>query len=257
VTPLSGRNPRIQQLRRLSGRRSARQETGRFVIEGPRLVADAVAAGLGVDEVFVAAGGRELAEPVAAAGVPVTEVALGVLERIATTVSPQPLVAVARSPLVTVAELPPGGAVVVLVDVNDPGNAGTVMRSAEAAGAAGVVLLGDAVDALNPKVVRAAAGSLFRLPVAVETDPAAGVEALRGAGRRLVGAAARGGSRPDTDVLAPPVAIVLGSESHGLAPALAAVLDATVSIPMAGDVESLNLAMAATLLVFAAAAGRH
>jgi TrmH family RNA methyltransferase len=165
-------------------------------------------------------------------------------------------VAVARSPLVALPELPSGGTVVALVDVNDPGNAGTVIRSAEAAGAAAVVLLGESVDPLNPKVVRAAAGSLFRLPVATEPEPLVGLEAVRASGRRLVGAAARGGAPPDGETLRPPVAIVLGSESHGLASDILDRLDAQVSIPMAGGVESLNLAMAATLLVFAAAGAR-
>jgi RNA methyltransferase, TrmH family len=245
---LSARNPRVQQLRRLLGRRSARRDTGRFVIEGPRLVGDAVRAGVTVEEVFVEVGAEVVVPP----GVPVHEVEPGVLARVGSTVAPQPCLAVARSPLVGTDDLPSTGVVVALVGANDPGNAGAVVRSAEAAGAAGVVLLGDAVDPLNPKVVRASAGSLFRLPVVAEPDVTDVLDRLRSKGRRLIGTSARDGEPYDDGALRGDIALVLGSETHGLAADVAARLDGVVTIPMAGDVESLNLAMAATLLLYEA-----
>jgi TrmH family RNA methyltransferase len=246
---LSTRNPRVQQLRRLLGRRSARRDTGRFVIEGPRLVADAVRAGVIVDEVFVEVGGVVPSVP---SDVPVHEVDHGVLARVGSTVAPQPCLAVARSSLVPPDDLPSSGVVVVLVGANDPGNAGAVIRSAEAAGAAAVVLLGDAVDPLNPKVVRASAGSLFRLAVAAEPDVGGGLDRLRSSGRRLIGTSARDGEPYDGGGLRGDVALVLGSETHGLDAEVAERLDGVVTIPMAGEVESLNLAMAATLLLYEA-----
>ncbi|MCB0977944.1 MAG: RNA methyltransferase, partial [Acidimicrobiales bacterium] len=133
--------------------------------------------------------------------------------------------------------------------VADPGNAGTLIRAAFASGAGAVVLAGG-VDPSNPKVVRASAGAIFAGPVAVGADPVTAGEELRAGGYRLVGAVAHDG-RPYDDVdLSGPIAVVLGNEAHGIAADLDAILDERVTIPLAGPVESLNVAMAGTVLCF-------
>ena len=143
-----------------------------------------------------------------------------------------------------------------LAEVADPGNAGTLLRSAEAAGCAGVVCCGG-VDPFGPKTVRASAGAVFLVPV-VEVAPARHALASVGdAGIRRVGLAAHGGVPLDEVDLVGPVAFVLGSEAHGLPDGLAAALDEVVTIPMAGRSESLNVAMAGTLAVFEAARQRR
>jgi TrmH family RNA methyltransferase len=141
--------------------------------------------------------------------------------------------------------------VLVAAGVADPGNLGTMLRSAEAAGAAGLVTTAGSVDPWNPKCVRAAAGALARVRVAPDVDPAE----LRHLGVTLVGTAAAGGrAYTEPGALAAPLALVLGSEAHGL-PADVPV-DRVVSIPHAGRAESLNVAMAATVLAFEAARQR-
>jgi TrmH family RNA methyltransferase len=235
-------------VRRLLGRRAARREDGAFVIEGPLLLSEAVAAGVPVEAVFVEAG----ASVPDSGGAPVHEVAPGVIGRVASTVTPQPVLAVASRCDVALDAV--AGAVsfaVVLAGLADPGNVGTILRSAEAAGADAVVLTEGSVDVFNPKVVRAAAGALFRIPVVVDVP----VSSLADVGLPLLGAVATGGVPYDEAPLDRPCALVLGSEAHGLAADL--VLDGLVSIPHAGRAESLNVAMAATVLCFEVARHRR
>lgn len=186
----------------------------------------------------------------------------GVLERVSDTVTPQPVCAVAAMadvPLEALLADPAGapGPLLVCVAVRDPGNLGAILRSADAAGCAGVVVCGESADPYNPKVVRASAGAVFRVPLAVAGDPAATLAALGERGIRRLGTVARGGEDYLAAPLAPPVALVLGNEAAGLDPGLAEALDGAVTIPMAGRGESLNVAMAATVLCFEAARRRR
>ena len=163
------------------GRRSARDAERSFVVEGWKLLGEALAAGAGIESVYVGPGVEHpLLEDAHAAGVRVFELAPDVLERVADTTTPQPVMAVVRMVDVSVDDLERRDPVVVLVDVRDPGNAGTVLRSAEAAGAAGVVCCDGSVDVFNPKTVRASAGSVFQVPVVVGGDA---VEVLLHEGR--------------------------------------------------------------------------
>lgn len=255
---LSAQNPKVQHLRRLIGRRKSRREHGQFVVEGPTLVTEALAAGSVVAAVFVDADGnpdtlaptRIAAEQ---AGVPVHQLGPGVLARIADTVTPQPAVAIVEGrplPLDALVSSERRGLVVVLAGVADPGNAGTVIRAAEAAGATAVVFTEGSVDPLGPKTVRAAAGSALRVPVVEGTEVAATVAALRGAGWRAVGTVATGATPYTGADLTGDVAVVLGSEAHGLPADVVAELDELVTIPMQGQVESLNVAVAGALLCF-------
>lgn len=209
------------------------------MIEGPVLLAEALAAGLTVELVVV----EDPAD--APHGVPVAVAEPGALAKVGDTVSGRAVMAVARIPSLA---LPAAATFVVVCDrLADPGNLGTIIRSAEAAGAGAVVLTPGSVDPWNPKVVRAAAGSLFRLPV-VTADPA-------GLGLVRIGAVARGGAAPEDLDLTRPVALVIGNEAHGIDPAT--VLDELVTIPHAGPAESLNAAMAATVLCFEVARQRR
>lgn len=192
----------------------------------------------------------ELVQRARDAGVAVTYVDGDALERALTTRTPQPVVAVAARIRATVADVlsragDGGGPVLVLAGVTDPGNAGTLIRSAAAAGAAGVLHTEGSVDPTNPKVVRASAGALFALPVAPVDDLWALVEA----GLRLVGAAA-GGESPDAVDLTGPLALVVGGEAAGLPDGVP--LDAEVALPLDAGVESLNVAMAGTVLLYEA-----
>jgi TrmH family RNA methyltransferase len=211
------------------------------VIEGPTLVSDAIAAGIELDAVYAD-------EDLEVTGVePVVPVAAGVLARVLDTVTPQGICAVA--PILTtpgdeiVAQaIDEGRPIVVLDRVADPGNAGTIMRAAEASGCVGVVLTEGSVDPWSPKTVRASAGALFRLPIALvpTLSDVAGIDRLGTAADAEV-------SHLDAD-LTDAVAIVVGNEAHGLDPT--AAVDRWVRIDMDGPTESLNVAMAATVVLF-------
>ncbi|MGD9795802.1 MAG: TrmH family RNA methyltransferase [Acidimicrobiia bacterium] len=209
------------------------------MIDGPTLVAEAVAAGVEIQSVYVEFDARHLIPGGLPDTATVFEVEPGVLAKVSSTMSPQPIMAVAT---IEVRPLPIDSSFVVVCDkIGDPGNAGTILRSAEAAGADAVVFTPGSVDVWNPKCVRASAGALFWVPVLTDVDP-------RGLGLPLVGAVAHGGVNHTAFDFTAPCAVVLGNEAHGIDPALA--LDALVTVAHAGRAESLNVAMAATVLCF-------
>jgi RNA methyltransferase, TrmH family len=249
---------KVKRLRQLLERPSARERERAFVIEGPTLLGDALDAAVHVREVYVAPGGTGL--PVVARatafGVPVMELAPGVLERVAGTVTPQPVLAMATAVDVTLDELAGASFVVVCIDVRDPGNLGTVLRSAEASGVGGIICCDGSVDVYNPKTVRASAGSLFHTRIVAGGEPVEVLSTLGEWGLRRLGTRADGGVPYFRADLASLTALVLGNEAHGVPPAVAGVLDGWVSIPMAGRAESLNVGMAAAVLCFEAARQR-
>jgi TrmH family RNA methyltransferase len=228
------------------------------VVEGRILVADALDAGAPVDLVLLGPDGPVPAGA-ARAGVRVARLADGVLERIADTTTPQPVLAVVRRPSAAPA-VPPAWAgadlVVVLAGVADPGNVGTILRAAEAAGADAVVATGGTADLYGPKTVRASGGALFRMRCVEVGSAGEAVAALRAAGLRVLGADAAGTPHDGTD-LTVPLALVVGREVGGLPEEVDAHLDGRVGIPMAGGADSLNAAMAATVLLFEAARQRR
>jgi len=257
------RHPGVRALRALARDPRARADVGACLLEGPRVITAALDRGAALEAVYCGPGAARAFPDVvarcAAVGVPVHDLKEGVLERIGTTRTPQPVLAVARfgpAALDVVVAAARDRSALVVVGVSDPGNLGTILRSAEAAGLGGVVVAGDAVDVRSPKVVRASAGSVFGLPVAVVPDALPALGALRAAGVVTVGAVARGGDAPDGIGLGRGAALVLGNEAHGLDPALTAAVDRLVTVPMAGPTESLNVAMAATVLCFEAARQR-
>jgi len=233
-----------------------------FVVEGATLLGEALRAGAVVESVYVAPGAAGAHEPAEVrraweAGVRVHDLAPGVLERIAGTITPQPVLAVVAMPTATLDDLRGPGPVVVCVDVRDPGNLGTVLRSAEAAGAAGVVCCEGTVDVHNPKSVRASAGAVFLIPVVSGGDPRRVLDQLAEAGRRRLGTAAGVGTAYTDADLAGPLAIVLGNEASGLSAPLLADLDEVVHVPIEGRSESLNVGMACAVLCFEAARQRR
>ncbi len=184
-------------------------------------------------------------------GVPVFTLGAGVLARVADAQTPQPVLATWRFRSPGLGDLAGRGVVLVLDEVRDPGNAGTAIRSAEAAGAEAVVFSGATVDPYNPKTLRATAGAIFSVPVVVA--PLEEVVAwMHERGAKVWAAVVRGGDDLVTTNLAGSVGVVVGSESEGLAESSVARCDGRVSIPMVGRGESLNLGVAASLIVFEA-----
>ena len=230
------------------------------MVEGVKVLSEALAAGVRVEAVYTAPGApADLLERAAAAGARIHDLAPGVLERVAGTVTPQPVLAVVPYVDVALDALRSADLVVVCVDVRDPGNAGTVLRSAEAAGAGGVICCNGSVDVYNPKAVRASAGSLFHVPVVAGVDAIEVLRHIGGWGLSRLGAMAGQGEDYTSVDLARPTALVLGNEAAGLPDVLshAGVLDGGITIPMAGRAESLNVGMAAAVLCFEAARQRR
>lgn len=258
------RSGRIKRARRLATRRF-RAETGEFLAEGPQAVREALAVPDVVLEVFAtaAAQGRHplLHQAADAASVTWTVVDDEVLAEVADATTPQGIVAVCRTVVRGLEAVPDEARLVVVChDMRDPGNAGAVIRCADAAGADAVVLSADSVDPTNPKAVRAGAGSLFHLPVVVHRDHGEVLEALRARGLQVLATdgdadidlfdADREGSGLD---LAAPTAWVMGNEAQGLPAEVRDAADLAVAVPILGRAESLNLATAAAVCLYASA----
>ena len=244
------KNPNVAAAARLK-KRSFRETDGRFLVEGPQGVREALGSGAVVDVLFHSSSPDDLVEAARRAGVETVHVSEEVMSRLTSTVTPQGVLAVVRFVHVGLEALSPEPAcVAILHSVRDPGNAGTVMRSADAAGADAVVFSTDSVDVYNPKTVRASAGSLFHLPVVRGTETAEALEALRFRGCRVYAMDAGG----DADLyeldLTLPTTFLFGNEAWGLPPEVASLADATVRVPIRGRAESLNLAAAATVCLF-------
>ena len=256
-------SPRLSAARRLN-KRAFRQRERAFLAEGPQAVAEAFQCGAQVTDLFVTVPARsrhhDLVAEIAAAGIPVHVVSGEVMDELAQTVTPQGLLAICRFVDVPLAEITAPGTprlVALLANVRDPGNAGTVLRTADAAGAHAVVFADASVDPYNGKCVRASAGSLFHLPVVAGARLEDAVLTLREAGLRIVAADGRAGrSLDDPEVqarLAGPTAWMFGNEAWGLPPELVALADEPVAVPIYGRAESLNLAAAAAVCLYASA----
>jgi TrmH family RNA methyltransferase len=257
----SAANPLIKRVRLLADRKHRRRE-GAFVVQGIQPVWQAVEAGADIETLIVA---PDLLRPPAATamvfdqeqqGVPVARVSADLFTRIADRDGPAGLAAIVRARPVPLAGLAAtaGSVFVALHQVGNPGNLGTIIRTASAAGAAGVILIGPAADPYDPAAVKASMGALFDVPVAAAATEA---EFLAWAADQRVAvlAAALGGERTLWEAeFAPPLAILLGSEGEGLPASLLDTIDPAagqrVRIPMTGTAESLNLAVAAGILLY-------
>jgi len=249
----------LRRLRRLARDRGYRAETGTSVVEGPALVGEALDAGRDVRLVVVPASTvddpavADLLARALALGIEVGSVVDRAFAGLTSTRSPQPAIAEVADhdldPAALVASVRPGHPLLVLAEVADPGNAGTLFRSAEAFGAAGVLVAGG-VDPYNPKVVRAAAGSSFRLPFARMATAADALALLAEAGVAAWAAVPRGGVPVAEVPVDGPVALVLGNEPRGLDDALVAACAGTTTLATTGDVESLNVAVAGSVALY-------
>ena len=250
---MSSSNPRVRELRRLIGRRSCRYDARRFIVEGPGLIRDAFDAGWNVLEVYVRDG---MNDPLDGA-VECNFLDSKTFDSVSDTVSPQGALAVVEMRTATFdagASTDSWG--VVLESVSDPGNMGTIIRSAEASGCERIVLVDECVDPFSPKVVRSSAGALFHVPIIVRATWA---EVTRGFAR-LIGTTSHDSigtvkvrSIYDVD-LSGSLALVFGNEAHGVS--AAAPVSEWVTVPHAGRSESLNVAMAATVLCMHVARSR-
>lgn len=248
-------NARVKQAASLARRRD-RDAQGRYLVEGPRYVADLLGSG-DLEEIYALEGteGEKLLRGASRAGVEVAIVTDAVLRRLTDSVTPQGVVAVARQHRATLDQVVGARFLIVLVGASDPGNVGAIVRTAVASGAAGLVLTEGSADPWNPKAVRASAGSVARLPVVIGPSVTEVIETCRAKGQRTVGLDAGGSTLIDEpQLLAPPVALVFGSEAHGLDPDVLDGLDVVAAIPRYGPVESLNLAAAVAVTAYAAAA---
>ena len=244
-------NPLLARVRRLNSRRAFRREEGAFAAEGPKLLAEALRWGAELEAVIFAPGADlpELPPQVRAA-----EVADSLLRSIADTESPQGIVFICRGKALSMPGRLTGRCYLVLDGVQDPGNVGTVWRTADAFGADGLILCNGCADPWNPKTVRATMGAVFRLP-AYEGTLGAAAERLGQAGVPLYAAALREDTQ---DVRAVPLgraAVVIGSEGRGVSQAALALCEKTVKIPMRARCESLNAAIAASVVLWEMARG--
>ena len=246
----STKNPKVQAAARLH-KRAMREQDRRFLIEGAQGVAEALAESPpALETLFVEDDLHELAVRAREVGVDVVHADMAVLSRLTSTVTPQGILGVAPFIDVSLEALPGEGCVSVLHEVRDPGNAGTILRSGDAAGTSGVVFTASSVDVYNPKTVRASAGSVFHLPVVRGVSTGDAIEHLRAQGRRILAMDARGSEPLYATDVSGPIAFVFGNEAHGLPQEVVSMADATVRVPHAGRAESLNLAAAATVCLF-------
>lgn len=237
------------KLQRHVGRRRA----ARFLAEGPNLVEAALRRGL-VSEVFATEAAFDRFGALLA-DAPVQLVTERAAKSLSDTVTPVGLVAVCRVPEVSLDEVLAAAPrlIAVPVQISEPGNAGTLIRAADAMGADAVVLAGNSVDPYNSKCLRASAGSIFSVPVISEPDEAATVARLQAAGLQVLATTIDGEADLDHIDLTPPTAWLFGPEAHGLPTELAAAADHRVHIPMPGHSESLNIASAASICLYQSA----
>jgi RNA methyltransferase, TrmH family len=259
------RSPKVKAARQLA-KRALRQHARSFLAEGPQAVGAALTRSGVVSQLFITAAARarhaDLADQAARQGAQVQAVSGEVMAELAQTITPQGVLAVCRYIDIPLARLAASGPrlVVILANVRDPGNAGTVLRTADAAGADGVIFSDATVDAYNSKCVRATAGSLFHLPLVMDVPVAAAVTAMRDAGLHILAADGRvgrsldetGPGEPDSP-LGRPSAWLFGNEAWGLPAGLLALADDAIAVPIYGKAESLNLAAAAAVCLYASA----
>jgi TrmH family RNA methyltransferase len=260
------RSPRVRGVAKLA-KRDARIQTGLFLLEGPQAVSEALefrpellielyATPTALDRY------SDIAHAAQAAGLAVEYVTEQVLDSMADTVTPQGIIAVCQQFPTSVKDLLAGGPklIAILEEVRDPGNAGTIIRAADAAGADGVILSGRSVDLYNPKVVRATTGSLFHLPVAVGVELESVIERTRTAGLQVIAADIKGSdllTARREGILVQPTAWLFGNEARGLSDEHYALADRAVAVPIYGRAESMNLATAASVCLYESAFAQH
>ncbi len=256
ITITSRRNARILEARKLK-RRLHREEKGRFLLEGVRGIEDALSTGARIYEVLISpylfrnARGRTLYERLVAAGIELYGVTEEILGYVADTDTPQGAVAIVGIPDSDLCLH--GSPLVVLADeIRDPGNLGTLIRSADAFGLSGMILSGDVVDPFNSKCVRATMGSIFRVPLVSFKRAEDSIKFLKGHEFSVLAADIRADTTCYDYDFRGKCGILVGSEAHGLTCEILKLCDQTVRIPMIGDAESLNAGVAGSILMYEA-----
>lgn len=240
-------NAKIKEIKKLAASARERREKGLFIIEGSRLVSEAPAEL--IEQIYVSQdAGEDIKQEFAS--VRVAELMSGeVFSGISETVSPQGVLALVRQPVHEIGELVKKGFIVILDDIRDPGNLGTIIRTAEAAGAA-VLMSPGCADVFNPKVVRSTMGSIFRVPF-ICAELTGTVMFLKQCGFGIYAAALEGGADYRTVQYKDKAAFIIGNEANGISQPLLSIADTRIFIPMEGEVESLNAAVSAAVLMFA------
>jgi TrmH family RNA methyltransferase len=260
------RSPRVRGVAKLA-KRDARLQTGLFLLEGPQAVTEALAYRPELlVELFATPTAldrhSEIERAASDAGIEIEFVTEHVIDSMADTVTPQGIIAVCKQFPTSVKDILAGGPrlVAILEEVRDPGNAGTIIRAADAAGADGVIFSGRSVDIYNPKVVRATTGSLFHLPVAVGVELESVVERTHAAGLQVIAADIKGSdllTARREGILVQPTAWLFGNEARGLTAEHYALADRAVAVPIYGRAESMNLATAASVCLYESAFAQH
>jgi RNA methyltransferase, TrmH family len=253
----SAANPLIKRVRLLADRKHRRRESA-FVVQGIQPVWQAVEAGADVELLIVAPellrhpGANAMVAAREAAGVRVARLSAEIFGRIADRDGPSGLAAIVRTAPLRLAGLHtgPDALIAALHEAGNPGNLGTIIRTASAAGAAGVVLIGPSADPYDPAAVKASMGALFTVPIAITASYAEFADWAAERGLTVVAASGRAASSCWEAELRPPLALLLGSEGAGLPEDVLAAADLRVAIPMTGTAESLNLAVAAGILLY-------
>ena len=242
-------------------KRSLRWSEGVCVLEGPDLIEAALIAGIEFEGVYVANDATSkfqlLVSRLENSGVRVFSLEPGVIEKIADATTPQPIVASVRMPITTLGDIKPAGTVIVLHEVRDPGNVGTIVRSADASGATAAIFTGPRWDPFNPQNLQERAGSNLHLPVIVCESLEEALAWFHRDGGVSYATVVRGGENLDEVSLTPNHLFVLGNEAEGLSDSDSALATYGVTIPMSGKAESINVSIAAALTLFAGHRARH
>lgn len=253
-------NPRVKAAAELK-QKKYREEKGLFLVEGLRAVEEAVAYG-DVASLFVISGQeserqKKVLQQAAEKGVALYQVDEKIMHKISDTKTPQGIVAVVRMPPDDLCRLQPAAGtaedtapVLILDRIRDPGNVGTIIRTADAVGALGVILLAGSVDAYSPKVVRASMGSIFHLPLVQGIEPEAALTWCMRYGYTTAAASLTVAEELYKVDLSQKMAFILGNEANGVSTALQETAAMRLYIPMPGKAESMNVAMAAGVILF-------
>ena len=257
-------NQKVKELIRLREKSRAREEEGCFLVEGPRMVREIPHQHINclyVSESYGAKNGK-LIEAARETGISTEMLSDDVFARVSDTKTPQGVLAAVRMVKYSFSDIlgvkkTAAHTHVQRAFLQDPGNMGTVFRSAEAAGATGILMSGDCVDIYNPKVIRSTMGAIFRLPFYRAENLREAVQELRAAGLRVYAAHLEGRRTYDGEDYRRGCAFLIGNEGNGLRPEIAECADCRIRIPMEGGTESLNAAVAASILLFEAARQRR
>ncbi|MDF2541852.1 MAG: hypothetical protein K0S47_1570 [Herbinix sp.] len=255
-------NPRMKNLILLQKKAKEREEQGVFVIEGRKMFEEAKEAGdllmkTYVSESFYHAKMQE--DPMYFEDTDMELVTDAVMKEVSETKTPQGILALVKAQGYTLEQIikAPYASLLLLEDIRDPGNLGTILRSAEGAGITGVILNNSCVDIYNPKVVRSTMGSIYRVPFYYAKDFEEAIEEMKEMGIRIYAAHLSGKPYDSDGNFTEKCALLIGNEANGLSPQISAKADALIKIPMAGKVESLNAAVAAAILMYEIARQRR